>query len=520
MEKWIVVLSLVAVLLVLLYKWSVANYGILTERGVPHAKPKPLLGTIPIRGMFTGLPVLKYMIEQHMQYQGSRVYGVYALRDPLIFLRDPDLIKLVGIKEFDHFVNHHSMHNNVQESILAKSLISLKDARWREMRYILTPAFTGTKMRVMYQLIQSCSEKAVRHIGEQLAQSNTGAIELEMKDYFTRFANDVIATVAFGLSVNSFRRKDNEFFRIGQSLSKISVWSIVKAVLHALVPRLMKLLRIQVLDYEKIDYFTSLVKVAMRYRKEHNVLRPDMIHLLMEAKQLRHAELVNQSKDSSQYADFTDEDLLAQCLLFFFAGFQIISSALCFLSYELCMNPEVQSELYSEILSVDRELGGEPLTFDRLTRMKYLDMVVQEGLRKWPPSIATDRECNKDIDLCDESGEKLFSAKKGDILQIPIFPLHHDPENFAEPERFDPQRFSDERRDEIRPGTFLPFGVGPRNCIGSRLALMELKSIVYQLILGFRLVPAQKTSTNLLDNIMGHNLQPKDGFWLKFESRK
>ncbi|XP_022220251.2 probable cytochrome P450 9h1 [Drosophila obscura] len=520
MEQWIVLLSLLVVLLVLLYKWSVAKYDVLTERGVPHAKPKPLLGNIPIRAMLGGLPVLKYMIEQHMQYRGSRVYGMYALRDPLIFLRDPELIKLVGIKEFDHFVNHHSMHNNAQESILSKSLISLKDGPWREMRYILTPAFTGSKMRVMYQLIHSCSEEAVRHIGEQLEQSNAGAIELEMKDYFTRFANDVIATVAFGLSVNSFRRKDNEFYRIGQSLSKISAWSIVKAVLYALVPRLMKLLRIRVLDSENINYFTSLVTVAMRYRKEHNVVRPDMIHLLMEAKQLRHAELVNQSKDASQYAEFTDEDLLAQCLLFFFAGFQIISSALCFLTYELCMNPEEQSELYEEILSVDKELNGKPLTYDRLTRMKYLDMVVQEGLRKWPPAISTDRECSKDIDLCDDSGKTLLSAKKGDVLQIPIFPLHHDPENFAEPEWFDPQRFSDERRDEIKPGTFLPFGVGPRNCIGNRLALMELKSIVYQLILSFRLLPAQKTSTNMLDSIIGHTLQPKDGFWLKFESRK
>ncbi|BFG03474.1 probable cytochrome P450 9h1 [Drosophila madeirensis] len=519
MEQWIVALSLLVVLLVLLYKWSVAKYDVLTERGVPHAKPKPLLGNIPIRAMAGGLPVLKYMIEQHMQYRGSRVYGMYALRDPIIFLRDPELIKLVGIKEFDHFVNHHSMHNNAQESILSKSLISLKDGAWREMRYILTPAFTGSKMRVMYQLIHSCSEEAVRHVGEQLEQSKTGAIELEMKDYFTRFANDVIATVAFGLSVNSFKRTDNEFFRIGQSLSKVRAWAVVKAVLHSLVPRLMKLLRIQVLDSEKIDYFTSLVKVAMRYRKEHNVVRPDMIHLLMEAKQLRYAQLVDQSKDASQNAEFTDEDLLAQCLLFFFAGFSIISSALCYLTYELCMNPEVQSELFEEIQSVDRELAGKPLTYDTLTRMKYLDMVVQEGLRKWPPAIATDRECHKDIDLCDESGRKLFSAKKGDVLQIPIFPLHHDPENFAEPERFDPQRFSDERKSEIKSSTFLPFGVGPRNCIGNRLALMELKSILFQLILSFRLLPAQKTSTNLLDSIIGHNLQPMDGFWLKFETR-
>ncbi|KAH8291481.1 hypothetical protein KR054_012179, partial [Drosophila jambulina] len=519
MDQWLVVLAL-SIVLGLLYKWSVAKYKIFSERGVPHEKPWPLIGNIPVRAMFGGMPVLKHMIQLHQKYSGSPVYGIYALRDPYFFVRDPELIKLIGIKEFDHFVNHNQMHNNMQESILSKSLISLQDGRWREMRNILTPAFTGSKMRVMYDLIHACSVEGVLYVQEQLQSDSTAAgIDLEMKDYFTRFANDVIATVAFGLSVNSFRRKDNEFFRIGQSLSVISAWSVVKAMLHALVPRLMKLLRIQVLDTAKIDYFTSLVKVAMKYRQEHNVIRPDMIHLLMEAKQQRHAELKDRTKDARYYKEFTDEDLLAQCLLFFFAGFEIISSSLCFLTYELCLNPKAQDKLYEEILSVNNELNGQPLTYDKLTKMRYLDMVVLEGLRKWPPAISTDRECCGDIDLCDDKGTKLFSARKGDVLQIPIFALHRDPENFNEPEFFDPERFAEERRDELKPCTFLSFGVGPRNCIGNRMALMELKSIVYQLLLNFKLLPAERTTRDMLEDIVGHGLKPKSGFWLKFQKR-
>ncbi|XP_017077517.1 probable cytochrome P450 9h1 [Drosophila eugracilis] len=520
MDQWMIVLALFIVLILLLYKWSVAKYDVFSERGVAHEKPWPLIGNIPIKAMLGRIPVLKHMIELNLKYSGSPVYGIYALRDPMFFVRDPELIKLIGIKEFDHFVNHNSMHNNMQESILSKSLISLRDGRWREMRNILTPAFTGSKMRIMYELIQSCSTEGVIHIGELLQQqlSEENTIDLEMKDYFTRFANDVIATVAFGLSINSFRRKDNEFFRIGQSLSKISAWSVVKAMLYALFPRLMKLLRIQVMDMKNIDYFSSLVNVTMRYRQEHKVIRPDMIHLLMEAKQQRLNDLKDQSKDAHYYSEFTNDDLLAQCLLFFFAGFEIISSSLCFLTHELCLNPEVQDNLYKEILSVHQELNGKPLTYDKLTKMKYLDMVVLEGLRKWPPAISTDRECSKDIDLYDENGQKLFSARKGDVLQIPIFSLHHDPDNYEDPETFNPERFADDHKDESR--VFLPFGVGPRNCIGNRLALMEIKSIVYQLVLNFKLKPAEKTSRNLLDDIRGHGLKPKNGFWLKFESRQ
>jgi len=246
MDQWIIALALLSIVIVLLYKWSVAKYDTFSERGVAHEKPWPLIGNIPIKGMFGGIPVLKQMVEMNLKYSGSPVYGIYALRDPVFFIRDPELIKLVGIREFDHFANHHGMHNNMQESILSKSLISLRDGRWREMRNILTPAFTGSKMRIMYNLIQSCSEEGVSHILELLELSKDAAIDLEVKDYFTRFANDVIATVAFGLSINSFRRKDNEFLRIGQSLSKISAWSVAKAVLHALFPRLMKVPFVQV----------------------------------------------------------------------------------------------------------------------------------------------------------------------------------------------------------------------------------------------------------------------------------
>ncbi|KAH8402374.1 hypothetical protein KR009_011595, partial [Drosophila setifemur] len=513
MDQFVVGLSLFIVLIILLYRWSIAKYNVFRDRNVAHDKPRPLLGNVPLKGMVGRWPVLKHMIALHLRYEGCPVYGVYALREPTFFIRDPELIRLVCVKKFDHFVNHPKWHNNVEDSIFSKSLMSLRDARWREMRNILSPAFTNTMIRAMYNLIHSCSEKGVAYIDEQ--KELPLGIDLEMKDYFTRFANDVIATVAFGVSINSFRRKDNEFFRIGQSLSKISVWMVVKSVFYALFPRLSKILRIQILDTTNIYYFSSLVNVAMRYRQEHNVIRPDMIHLLMEAKQQRHDQLMDQSKDSRHIVEITDEDLWAQCLLFFFAGFEFMSSSLCFLTYELCLNPEVQQRLYEEILLEHRSFKGQPLTYDRLMRMKYMDMVVLEGLRKWPPALSSDRECCKDVDLCDERGEKLFSARQGDVLQIPIFAMHHDPQSFPNPESFDPERFSAERIGDIKPCSYLPFGVGPRNCIGNRMALMEIKSMLYQMLLNIELLPSAKTTPNMLEAITGHGMKPKDGFWLK-----
>lgn len=213
------------------------------------------------------------------------------------------------------------------------------------------------------------------------------------------------------------------------------------------------------MDEKNINYFKTLVFDAMKYRVENKIIRPDMIHLLMEAQR--------KSEDDTEGAKkFSDEDLLAQCLLFFFAGFETVSVCLCFLTYELCMNPDVQSKLYEEIASVEEQLEGKPLDYDTLVHMKYLDMVVSETLRKWPPAPRTDRFCNADIDLRDESNNAVMSLKKGDVLFIPIIGLHYDPENFPDPTEFRPERFSDENKHEIKPFTYLPFGVGPRNCIG------------------------------------------------------
>ncbi|KAH8371394.1 hypothetical protein KR093_007179 [Drosophila rubida] len=508
---YLIIGTLVIVLVALLYKWSVAKYQTFIERGVRHETPKPLMGNFGLGDFLGSVPQLQKQIDQHLQFRDCKIYGLYFLRDPVFVVRDVELIKNVGVKDFDHFMNHSGVEQ--MESLLSKSLVQLKDRKWKEMRNTLTPTFTGSKMRAMYELINVCSELGVQYIAGEIKAKGDAGIDLEMKDYFTRFTNDVIASAAFGIKVDSFKEKDNQFFKIGQSVTTLTSSAIIKGLLFTIMPKLMKALRINLFDEKSIDYFKRLVFDAMVYRKEHNIIRPDMIHLLMEAQR--------QGEDEAETGKkFSDDDLLAQCLLFFFAGFETVSTCLCFLTYELCKNPEVQSQLYDEILSVEQQLQGKPLDYDTLMHMKYLDMVVSESLRKWPPAPRTDRQCNADIDLKDENNQFVVSLKKGDVLFIPIIALHYDPENFADPKAFRPERFSDENKHEIKPFTYLPFGVGPRNCIGNRMALMEVKSIVYHLMLNFQLVPAEKTSKDMLNSIQGFTMVPKEKFWVKFVARK
>ncbi|XP_060654528.1 probable cytochrome P450 9h1 [Drosophila nasuta] len=514
----LIILALLLVLFVLLYKFSMAPYGVLSARGIAHEMPKPFIGNLSLRVIFARTPFIQVILDKYKKFKQHKVYGFYNVREPLFVLRDVEVIKKVGIQDFDYFTNHRPMLPESSGTIFSKCLISLNDDKWREMRNTLTPAFTGSKLKAMFELINECSLEGVRYIENELRNANSLDIELEMKDYFERFANDVIASAAFGIKVNSFVDKKNQFYKAGQSVIHFSGLAMIKIILYSIMPRVMKILPISMFDQRKLDYFKTLIFDAIKYRTENKIIRPDMIHLLMEAKrQFLLQETIPES--STEHAEFNDDDLLAQCVLFFFVGFEVMSACLSYLTYELCMNPTVQSKLYEEIQSVEQELQGKPLNYNMLSKMKYMELVISELLRLWPPAFSLDRVCGKDIDLLDDNQEVLVKFRKGDIIVIPVIALHRDPEHFPEPELFKPERFLEENKDEIKPFTYLPFGLGPRSCIGNRMALMEVKSIIYHMLCKFKLVPGEKTVKNVMDSLKGFHMQPKDKFWIKFVRR-
>lgn len=189
------------------------------------------------------------------------------------------------------------------------------------------------------------------------------------------------------------------------------------------------------------------------------------------------------------------------------------------MSHELARHPHIQDTLYEEIMETEKLLIDNPLSYDALHGMKYLDMVVSETLRLWPSLASIDREVTRPYEYIDPNGKKI-QLSPGDFILIPIYAFHMDPKYWLEPEQFDPERFSELNKDTFISNAYLPFGNGQRNCIASRFALMMVKTVFYYVLKDFRFEKCDKTTDPLRLQHQTLNMTSKDGFWFKITSRK
>nr|AZR39446.1 cytochrome P450 [Agasicles hygrophila] len=517
---WILILILLATLF---YFYVFKPLTIFREIGVPQ---ESLLKCIPTNyfAFIKGITLPDFMLEVYNKFPGSRYHGFYNLNRPVLVLKDLDLIKQMLVKDNEHFNEHKEFVPAEADPLFARNLFALKGNQWKNMRSALSPSFTGSKMKGIFLLMDEYSRNFINFF----LNKDEDLIEIDMKDVSSRYCNDIIASTAFGTAVDSFINPDNEFFLSGKKLTDFrSFFFKVRLLICMAFPSVSKAFNIPLMDPTVTQFFENLIKDVIKYRRESGDTRQDMIQILLETQkgcvkteeQTENIEFasVEEHIKTSDVPVITDDDIVSQAIIFFFAGFESSSTMMCFMAYELCVNQDIQEKLREEILETSARCGDK-ITYEHLTRMKYLDMVVTESLRKWPAQVGVERVCIKPYTiepvLPNEQQAHLY---KDLTVFLPIYGIHHDPNNFPDPSKFDPERFNDENKRLVKSLALQPFGVGPRNCIGSRFALLEAKMMFYYLLKHFKIVPVEKTVVPIQLGKNIFSILPYDGFWMGLE---
>ncbi|XP_024943138.1 probable cytochrome P450 6a13 [Cephus cinctus] len=435
-------------------------------------------------------------------YEGHSCVGIYELRTPVLLLRDPKLIKHIIVKDYVHFQGRGiAMNENVDP--LCANLINLWGPKWRVLRTKLTPAFTSVKIRNMFDLIAESSQKYKEFVCKYADHEEI----VEFRDLTAKFTTEVIATCCFGLETNTIQDEDSEFRAVCRKVLDPSLIIALKRLVRMYMPGIFEWLEMSLNPPDVTAYFMNVVKDMIKYREHSNVFRHDFMQLLVQIKNQKRMNDEDFKEEEEKLID--DKVIAAQAYIFFLAGFETSSTTMSFAMYELASNPKIQEKLYQEIETTLKKYGR--LSYDAVSEMEYLDRVIRETLRKHPPVGMVPRMCNKSYRI--PGTETIIET--GTKVLVPIYAIHHDPIYYPEPEVFDPDRFLEENRKTRESCTFLPFGEGPRICIGTRFAYTQTKAGLVALLSSYKVLPSSKMNSPIKYDPTANILTSKSGIWLK-----
>ncbi|XP_036413080.1 cytochrome P450 3A56-like [Colossoma macropomum] len=487
-ETWALLLLFVS----LLFLYGYWPNSFFRKLGVPGPKPLPLLGNM--LEYRKGFHV--FDMECFKKYGG--IWGIYEGRTPLLCVLDRTIIKSVLVKEcYSLFTNRRDLGLNGE---LYDALFVTTDEDWKRIRGVLSPSFTSGRLREMFGIMKTHSQTLVRNLEKKTKQTSG----VHVKELFGAYSMDVITSSAFSVDIDSLNNPKDPFVTNVKKLLDFDFFKptfLIAAVFPFAIPLLEKMdcgfFPTCVFDF----FFTVLQKIkADRVAKDHKS-RVDFMQLMVDSQ--------TPEKVEAQQG-LSDHEILSQSLIFIFAGYETSSSTLSFFFYNMAANPETMKKLQEEI---DQTFPDKaPVQYDSVMSMEYLDAALNESLRLYPIAARLERICKKTVEI---NG---VTIPQGTTVMIPTYPLHRDPEYWPDPNSFNPERFTKENKESIDPYAFMPFGAGPRNCIGMRFALVSMKLAIVEILQRFDINVCDETKVPLELGV-GAFLAPKDPIQLNFTPR-
>uniref|UniRef100_A0A0D9V362 Cytochrome P450 n=1 Tax=Leersia perrieri TaxID=77586 RepID=A0A0D9V362_9ORYZ len=385
---------------------------------------------------------------------------------PKVTIADPEVAKDVLSNKFGHF---EKLKFQSLTKLFADGLASHEGERWVKHRRILNPAFHLEKLKRMLPAFSACCEELVSRWMEHLGSDDS--YELDVWPEMQSLTGDVISRTAFGSNYLEGRR-------IFQLIEE-QVERIIKSIKKTIIPGYMFFptknnRRMHQIKKEIDSILRGLIDKRMQAMEKDETTKEDLLGMLLESN-MRHT-----AENGQPSQGLTIEEVIEECKLFYFAGMETTSVLLTWTMLLLSMHPEWQDRAREEILGL---FGKNRPEYECLSRLKIVMMILYEVLRLYPPAVTLIRQTYKQMEI----GGITYPA--GVIIELPVLLIHHDSDIWgSDVHEFKPERFAEGISKASKDtGAFLPFGWGPRICLGQNFALLEAKMALCMILQSFKL---------------------------------
>ncbi|KRZ87262.1 Thromboxane-A synthase [Trichinella sp. T8] len=415
------------------------------------------------------------VLFKKLKRQYGDVYGIYLGPQLNVVVTDLDVARDILIKNFSCFTDRSNIAI-LEKKPMSECLFNLRQQEWKDIRSTVVHTFSN---RIMREMASSCLPKIMKFLDglDSYAASGTA---FDIYKNFQVLTVDVIAQCAFALDLDLNESQNRQFLQNCRQL--FDGYDFNESWLILIFPEMIWFLK----------PFVSFTKFSKAEQRIVNDLR----EVLLRKKHLKGTPL-------------TDDAIVANAMVFLLAGYETSSTAMGFAAWLLAKHPEVQEKLRQEVNMKfnDIQIGQE---YDVIHDMPYMNAVMQETLRLYPPLVLlVVRTCIKECTINE------IPFVPGVQVLFPTYSIHHDETIWPEPDRFLPERFIGSDCAH-HPMAWLPFGAGPRNCIGKRFAEMQFKITMAHLLKRYKLHLSEAESEDPIKlKCNGATIRPRNGVVIK-----